>query len=93
MSIAFARDERTCISSRKQALLWRGRDLAAWTKRADDAKEHARIRRTLRHRQKDPDLAGIRDPDAVANLPADEQEACKKLWADVADLLERVKAP
>jgi hypothetical protein len=31
------------------------------------------------HWQIDPDLAGIRDPAAVANLPADEQEACKKL--------------
>jgi hypothetical protein len=37
------------------------------------------------------DLAGIRDPVGVAKLPADEQEACKKLWADVAALLKRVE--
>jgi len=37
------------------------------------------------------DLAGIRDPAAVAKLPADEQEACKKLWADVAALLKMVE--
>jgi hypothetical protein len=36
-------------------------------------------------------LAGIRDPDAVAKLPADEQEACKKLWADVAELLKTIE--
>jgi tetratricopeptide (TPR) repeat protein len=77
---------------RKQALDWLRADLAAWTKLADDAKEHARIRQMLQHWQKDPDLAGIRDPDAVAKLPADEPEACKKLWADVADLLKNVEA-
>jgi hypothetical protein len=49
-----------------------------------------RIRQTLQHWQKGPDLAGIRDPDGIAALPADEQEACKKLWADVAALLKKV---
>ena len=38
------------------------------------------------------DLAGIRDPAAVAKLPADEQEECKKLWANVAALLKKVEA-
>jgi hypothetical protein len=45
----------------------------------------------LQHCRKDPDLAGIRDPAAVANLPADEQEACNKLWADTAALLKKVE--
>jgi hypothetical protein len=36
-------------------------------------------------------LAGIRNPDAVGKLPADEHEACKKLWADVAALLRKVE--
>jgi hypothetical protein len=53
--------------------------------------ENARIRRTLQHWQKDPDLAGIRDPDVVAKLRPDEQEACKKLWSDVAALLKKVE--
>jgi hypothetical protein len=44
----------------------------------------------LQHWQKDAGLAGIRDPHAVAKLPADEQEACKQLWADVAALLRKV---
>jgi hypothetical protein len=43
------------------------------TNLADDAKEHARIRQTLHHWQIDADLAGVRDPDAVAKLPAEEQ--------------------
>jgi hypothetical protein len=43
------------------------------------------------HLQKDPNLTSIRDPAAVARLPADEQEACKKLWADVAAMVENVE--
>jgi hypothetical protein len=83
--------EQDCAHLPKRALDWPRADLAAWTKLADDAKEHARIRQTLLHWQQDPDLAGIRDPDAVARLPLDEQEACKKLWADVAALLTKVR--
>jgi hypothetical protein len=64
--------------------------LSSWTKLTDDTKEHARIRQALQHWQKDPDLAGIRDPDTVAKLPADEQQACKKLWAEVATLQKQV---
>jgi hypothetical protein len=76
---------------RKQALAWLHADLAVWTKLAVDPKGHARIRQTLQHWQKDPNLAGIRDPNAVAKLPADEQEACKKLWADVTALLKKIE--
>jgi tetratricopeptide (TPR) repeat protein/tRNA A-37 threonylcarbamoyl transferase component Bud32 len=81
--------ERTRL--RRQALDWLRADLAAWTKLADDAKQHARIRQTLQHWQKDTDLAGIRDADAVVKLRPDEQEACKKLWADVEALLGKVR--
>ena len=44
----------------------------------------------LRHWQTDPDLAGLRDKESLATLPEAEQEAWRKLWADVADLLTRV---
>ena len=47
------------------------------------------MRQALKHWQGDPDLAGVRDEDAVAKLPADEREACQKLWADVAALLRK----
>jgi hypothetical protein len=57
--------------------------LPTWSKLAADAKEHARIREAIQHWQKDADLAAIRDPAAVVKLPADDQEACKKLWAGV----------
>jgi len=40
---------------------------------------------------KTPTSPAIPDPAAVATLPAGEQEACKKLWADVAALLKKVE--
>jgi serine/threonine-protein kinase len=76
---------------RQQALDWLRADLAAWTKRAGDAKEHARIRQTLQHWQRDSDLAGIRDKDAVVKLPAAEQQGCQKLWADVEALRKKTQ--
>ena len=39
-------------------------DLAAWTKLADSAKQHARIRQALQRRQTDAALAGIRSAEA-----------------------------
>jgi WD40 repeat protein/serine/threonine protein kinase len=76
---------------RKQALFWQRVDLAAWTKLAEDPKEHARIRQALQYWQKDAELAGVPGPEAVAKLPADEQEACMKLWADLAALRKKVE--
>ena len=67
-------------------------DLAAWTKLADDAREHARIRQRLEYWQQDADLAGIRDDKELAKLPAEEQTECKKLWTDLEALLKNVSA-
>jgi len=53
--------------------------------------QHARIRQTLQHWQKDADLTDIRDQTAVGTLPAGEREACEKLWAAVAALLKKVE--
>jgi hypothetical protein len=47
----------------------------------------------LRNWQKDSDLAGIRDQAALAKLPAEEQQGFKRLWADVAKLLNHAKNP
>jgi hypothetical protein len=68
-------------------------DLAAYTKLLDDGKPEARtlVRQLLAHRQKDTDLAGLRDAAALAKLPAEEREACQKFWADVESLLKRVQ--
>jgi hypothetical protein len=45
----------------------------------------------LRWWQQEPDLAAIRDPAAVAKLPADQQEACQRLWADVEALRKKAQ--
>jgi hypothetical protein len=47
------------------------------------------VQETLHHWQRDLDLAGIRNPAALAKLPAEEQQACRQLWQDVAALLQQ----
>jgi hypothetical protein len=51
------------------------------------------VQKQLRHWQRDADLAGIRDAAWLVNLPADELRACRRLWADVAALLQRAGGP
>jgi hypothetical protein len=39
----------------------------------------------------DPHFAGVRQPDALAKLPAAERHNWQKLWADVADTVARAE--
>jgi tetratricopeptide (TPR) repeat protein len=79
---------------RRQALDWLQADLAAWTKEATkgSASAKAAVRQTLEHWQKDSDLAGVRDKAALAKLPKEEQQAWRKLWADVEAVRKRAQA-
>jgi tetratricopeptide (TPR) repeat protein len=70
---------------RQQALDWLRADLALWAKTTD----RAVLQRTLAHWQQDPDLASLRDKDALAKLPEAEREAWKKLWQEVEALLTK----
>jgi superkiller protein 3 len=85
--------ERTRL--RRQALDWLRADLAAWTRLHDSGQPAGRAgaRQTLRRWQQDPDLASLRDPDALAKLPAEERAACTQFWADVAALLKKAEPP
>jgi len=47
------------------------------------------MRATFEHWQRDTDLASVRDAGALQKLTAQEQEAWRKLWADVAELLKK----
>jgi tetratricopeptide (TPR) repeat protein len=38
-------------------------------------------------------LKGVRDEEYLAKLPAEQREACVKLWNDVRELLDRAKIP
>jgi tetratricopeptide (TPR) repeat protein len=81
------KDEAGRARLRQQALAWLRADLSAYDKLA--AGNKAAVRQRLRHWQQDADLAGVRDQDALAKLPAEERTAWAKLWADVDALLRR----
>jgi serine/threonine-protein kinase len=73
--------ERTRL--RRQALDWLRADLAASAKTPD----RALVQRTLRYWQQDPDLAGIRDQEALAKLPSAERDTWTEFWFEVANRL------
>jgi serine/threonine-protein kinase len=78
---------------RKQARAWLRADLTAWTKKLDSrtAADRARVKNTLARWQADPDLAGVREPGALANLSADERKDCLALWEEVDRVLKRAR--
>jgi tetratricopeptide (TPR) repeat protein len=81
-------DDTARAALRRQALDWLRANLVAQTRRlAGGAVDREQGRNALRNRQRDPDLAGVRDADALAKLPADERAAWERLWADVAAIL------
>jgi tetratricopeptide (TPR) repeat protein len=86
-------DDKEGAELRKKALDWLRADLAAWSKLLDDNKPKIQeaILQTIGHWKDDPDLAGIRDKDALTKLPIAEQEVFRKLWSDVDDLLKRAQ--
>jgi serine/threonine-protein kinase len=74
---------------RGQALDWLRADLTMWAKQAASEKPNERelVQKILKHWQSVADLAGVRDPEALAKLPEAERDAWGKLWADVEALL------
>jgi serine/threonine-protein kinase len=70
---------------RRQALGWLVDDLAAWARTADAAL----AQKTLHQWLHDAALAGVRDKEAQACLPAEEREDWSRLWSAVAELLEK----
>ncbi len=86
-------DDATKAKLREQALGWLKAELAVWSKfiASDPTQAKAFIVRTLEYWEKDTALAGIRDPEALAKLPEEEQAAWKALWAEVAALLAKAK--
>jgi hypothetical protein len=79
---------------RRQALTWLRADLAAWTARLRGAgpQDVREALTSLESWRTDADLAGLREQAELAKLPAAERDACLKLWADVARLIEEAKA-
>jgi serine/threonine-protein kinase len=77
---------------REKAREWLRADLAARTRTLAGASGTARgdIRKLLKGWQTAPDLAGLRDPEALEKLLADEQRECRALWNEVAAVLRRI---
>ncbi|HLJ93704.1 MAG TPA: tetratricopeptide repeat protein [Gemmataceae bacterium] len=77
---------------RKQALQWLHDDLIALTERLKSGKPQDRrmVRQRLRNWKCEQELASLRDPAAVARLPADDQASCQEFWCDVEALLNAI---
>jgi serine/threonine-protein kinase len=84
-------DETEKRRLRQQARGWLQGELTAWRKVLDTAKpeQRASVVQTLKHWQEDPDLAIIRDPDALARLTDAERRAWQSLWAEAAGLIDQ----
>ena len=74
---------------RKQAVEWLRADLAHWStvSRSGDPVGRVDMLQSLTHWRTDPDLTGIRDAAGLDALPTSERDNCKKLWQEVATLL------
>jgi serine/threonine-protein kinase len=88
-------DDDARARMRGQALDWLKAELASWVRVLDAGDEQARsaAARDLWHWQADSDLAGVRDRDSIAKLPADERRAWEALWKDVDALLKGAARP
>jgi serine/threonine-protein kinase len=84
-------DDQARARWREQALVWLRADLALWTRQLANATpdERAAARQMLAHWQRDPDLAGLRERDALTRLPEAERQACRQLWTRVRELREQ----
>lgn len=62
-----------------------------WKRKFEKEEEQARpaLEGALRKWQRTPDLAGVRDEQALAQLPEAEARAWRDLWRGVAELLAR----
>ncbi len=85
-------DEAARAKLRAQALGWLREEASAWKRAALTAGDPDRpsVAPTLAHWKVDPDLAGVRDPDALAKLPEAERAAWKALWDHVEALRKKV---
>jgi serine/threonine-protein kinase len=77
---------------RRWALGWLRDDLTAYTKLAGQSKPAVKqfIQQQLTHWRSDPDLASVREPQALDRLPNNERAAWQALWRDVDELAKRV---
>jgi serine/threonine-protein kinase len=89
-------DDKEKVRLRGQALEWVRADLQALAdlpdKAADPARSAAAVGGVLKHWQADPDLAGVRGAEALAQLPEAQRQEWRKLWDDAAEMLAHAQA-
>jgi serine/threonine-protein kinase len=78
---------------RRQALAWLRQELARWDRALHRANAKIRvwIQQLMQYWQTDDDLAGLREPGALAKLAPDERQECRALWEEVAALIRRAQ--
>ena len=78
---------------RKEARAWLQADLAVWAKTLDSGSPVARdlAKTMLTQWQVDPDLVGLREPNALDKLSVDERKECLALWNEVGAALNRTQ--
>jgi tetratricopeptide (TPR) repeat protein len=83
-------DETTRDKLRGQALAWLEAELTIWSKQLESASDNQRaaIVKTLQWWKQDPDLAGVRDAEALAKLPESERIGWETLWANLDTLID-----
>ena len=89
-------DDAAKAELRRKALEWLRAELAAWSKVLESGRPagpRRRRRDAADTGRQDTDLAGIRDGDALATLPADERRAWEAFWKDVDALLKGEARP
>jgi hypothetical protein len=76
---------------RKQAFDWLQADLRVFRKLLETGEpaDHRGVQSALQRWQRDPDLAGLRDPRALEHLPEAERKAWQQLWVDVEGMLRK----
>jgi serine/threonine protein kinase len=84
-------DDRPRATLRRQALAWLRAELELWARRlaAGKAEDRPLAAKTLGRWLRDYDLAGVRDPQALAGLPEAERSEWRQWWADVEALWVR----
>jgi tetratricopeptide (TPR) repeat protein len=78
-------DDKERARLRQQARAWLTADLALWGEQAGDkdVQVRERVQKKLQQWQTEPDLAGVREPEALANLPEAERAGWRELWEAV----------
>src|SRR5262249_6054789 len=80
--------DKVAAMFRRWALGWLREELAAYGKTAPQSNSAMKptIQQRMAHWQRDPDLAGVREPKHLAQLSPVEKEEWRRLWAAVANM-------